>query len=81
MWWGRFALWVWKWWGAERGRWEGGRIVCEGKQILKFNIIVQKQVKNGRGFKGYFVFGQREICFTCHITLRETNVSTAFPRR
>jgi len=67
-------LWaVWKWWSAGRGRWKGGRTVCEGKHILKFNIIARKQVKNGRTFKGYVVFRQREICFTCNITLFERN--------
>jgi hypothetical protein len=72
MWWGICALWaVWKWRSAGRGRWEEGRRVCEGKQILKFNIIVRKQVKNGRDFKGYVVFRQREICFTCNVTLFE----------
>jgi hypothetical protein len=34
---------------------EGGGTVCEGKQILKFNKIARKQVKNGRAFKGYVV--------------------------
>jgi len=74
VWWGICALWaVWKWWSAGRGRWKGGRTVCEGKHILKFNIIARKQVKNGRTFKGYVVFRQREICFTCNITLFERN--------
>jgi hypothetical protein len=50
---------------------EGGRTVCEGKQILKFNTIARKQVKNGRAFKGYVVFRQGEIFFTCDITLFE----------
>jgi hypothetical protein len=51
----------------------GVRTVCEGKRIFKFNIIVRKQVKNGRGFEGCVVFRQREICFTCDITLFERN--------
>ena len=72
--WGRCALWAaWKRWSFRWSRWEWGRTVCEGKQVLKYNTIARKQVKNGRAFKGCVVFRQREICFTCNIILFERN--------